>query len=97
MAKLQASERYKLTKLIEAEYAKRALTDEEFARFAIDALGFEINAGGVQFARESIGLLSTRQIKREAGKFTIESRLDNAEKAILRLVAMVHQIRGTEP
>ena len=89
MAKLQASERYKLTKLIEAEYAVHAVTDDEFARFASGVLGFQINAGGVQFARESIGVLSTRQIKRDAGKFTIESRLDSVEKAILRLVAMV--------
>ena len=89
MAKLQASERYKLTKLIEAEYAVHAVTDDEFARFASGVLKFEINAGAVQFARESIGVLSTRQIKRDAGKFTIESRLDSVEKEILRLVAMV--------
>ena len=89
MAKLQASERYKLTKLIDAEYAVHAVTDEEFARFASGVLGFEINAGGVQFARESIGLLSTRQIKRDAGKLTIESRLAAAEKMISRLVEIV--------
>ena len=92
MAKLQASERYKLTKLIEAEYAKRALTDAEFARFAIDALGFEINAGGVQFARESIGLLSTRQIKRD-GKYTIESRLNTLEDGVLALIKEVERLR----
>ena len=89
MAKLQASERYKLTKLIEADYARLGITDGEFARVASDTLGFEINAGGVQFARESIGLISTRQVKRETEKFTIEGRLDSVEKAILRLVAIV--------
>jgi len=39
MAKLQASERYKLTKLIEADYAKLGITDGEFALVASDDRG----------------------------------------------------------
>ena len=90
MAKLQASERYKLTKLIEAEYAKRALTDAEFAAFAQTELSIEVvPTKAVQSAREALELPSTLEIKREAGKYTIESRLAAAEKMISRLVEIV--------
>ena len=93
MAKLQASERYKLTKMIEADYARLAITDGEFAELATGSLGFEVTAGGVQFARESIGLLSTRQIKREAGQNTIESRLNTLEDGVLALIKEVERLR----
>ena len=94
MAKLQASERYKLTKMIEADYARLAITDGEFAELATGSLGVEVTAGGVQFARESIGLLSTRQIKREAGQNTIESRLNTLEAGVVALIEEVRRLKG---
>ena len=94
MAKLQASERYKLTKMIEADYARLAITDGEFAKLATGSLGFEINSNAVQFARESIGLLSTRQIKRNAHPLTVWERIDVLEAGVVALIEEVRRLKG---
>jgi len=90
---LDGRSRYKLMQLVEAEYAKLAVSDAEFAVKAAEQLGFAVTYANVQGAREALGIESTRETVAKARKEP-GTRLDRIE---LRLAAIEVWIKAFDP
>lgn len=89
--KLKHADQFKLMKLVEAEFIERRQTDDEFAAYAAEKLGFKINGNNVFSARHALGIESSR-IKMTTS--TIESRLLLVEKRLAILEDVVNRLQS---
>lgn len=67
---------FELANFVKANYEAKGLTDDKFALFANESLGFTVNSNNVATAREVVGLKATRDVLREKSAQTLEMALE---------------------
>jgi hypothetical protein len=80
--KLKHADQFKLMKLVEAEFTERRQTDDEFAVYATEKLGFQVKGSNVFGAREALGIESSRA---KMSASSMESRLVMVESETILL------------
>lgn len=80
--KLTADKQYKLMRLVENEYTTRKQTDPDFATYAKEVLGFEVNANNVFGARRALNIEATRNVSTNTA---LETRVTLLEKRLAEL------------
>lgn len=85
--RLKGPEQFKLNKLVEAFYTQKNISDEEFAHFAQEELGFPVSKANVQGAREACGIASTNA--RVPGQANIANRITALETKVAELESAV--------
>jgi len=63
---------YKLMRLLEAHYTEKGVTDEEFAKWVTQELGFTVNRDHVYKRRSELGIPATRVVV-AASKITVKA------------------------
>jgi len=85
---LDGAQRFKLMKLVEAEYVSAGLHDPEFAVKASAELGFTVTRANVQGARDALEIESTldaeKRMRREP-----QTRLDRIETRLAAVEAWI--------
>jgi len=93
--KLTSDKQYKLMKLVEAEYSTRRQTDVDFATYAKETLGFELNSNNVFGARRALNIEATRNVSTNTA---LESRVVLLEKRLAELEEhhnnLAHAVHG---
>jgi hypothetical protein len=84
---LTLDKQYKLMQLVERDYVTRRQTDEEFAAYATETLGFFVNGNNVFGARRALGIDAPRNV---ATNTALESRVLLLEKRLAELEAHFH-------
>ncbi len=82
---LQSSQ---LLLLVQAEYAEKKMNDKDFAKYAFQKLGFEVNENQVEGRREALGIPSTRAAILQKKAVTMECLLDMIEELTKRVNAL---------
>lgn len=67
---------FELANFVKAHYESKGLTDDKFALFASEGVGFTVNSNNVATAREVIGLKATRDVLREKSAQALEAALE---------------------
>lgn len=87
---LDGAQRFKLMKLMEAQYTTAGLHDTEFADKATAELGFTVTRANVQGAREALGIESTLEVEKRQREHSPATRLVTIEA---RLAALENWVR----
>ena len=67
---------FELANFVKANYEAKGLTDDKFALFANESIGFTVNANNVAMARKVINVKATRKVLREKSAQTLEAALE---------------------
>jgi hypothetical protein len=94
---LSRKEEFDLVSLLKAEFVGKKLTDADFAKYATEKLGFDVNSDHVSNNRRAFGIPSTKQTVRAEKKAAapgtvvariagLEARVEALESAVLKLL-----------
>lgn len=92
---------FELANFVKAHYEAKGLTDDKFALFANESLGFAVNANNVATAREVIGVKATREVLRKKSAQTLEAALERlavlestVEDLERKMLALQQSVKG---
>lgn len=90
---LSSVEFFKFAQLLQDEFAAKGMTDPEFAKYASEKLGFDVNKDHVGNTRRDFGIPSARAIAAATKPETIADRLGVLERKVAALEAVVFALR----
>jgi hypothetical protein len=93
--RLDRKQMWKLTHLVQEEYAARAQSDTDFAKYAEEKMQLPLTQHNVAAAREILDMPSTAAIRKELAKpalMGLRERMHSLEAAMLALQVRVRAV-----